>query len=205
MDAQQSDAVARAGGIRGRESVWPRRVDEPAGRGADGDFDRTGCVGRAPGADAEDGHASGRADRHSGGPRRREHVLHVLCGGGDGVSVVADAVFCARCGDRFSAWPGDEDGALGMGCERNAANVVGSRAGGVAMEPRRVCGAEVRVLLLPGIGVGVDARAGAAGGAADGGRARGDSRGRACAGVAVPERLCWLWAWRIKLMRIFIN
>src|SRR5208283_4969462 len=54
LDAQQSDAVASAGGICGDQFIWPRRVDEPAGRGADGGVDRTGCVGRTPGADAED-------------------------------------------------------------------------------------------------------------------------------------------------------
>ncbi len=47
-------------------------------------------------------------------------------------------------------------GAFGMECECDASDLVGTRAGGFAMEPRIVCGDEVPVLLLFGIGTGAD-------------------------------------------------
>ncbi len=73
--------------------------------------------------------------------------------------MAADFLFCARGGDRFFAGLGDARGALRVGRERDAADVVGTGAGGLALEPRFVRGDEVLVLLLFGIGVGVDARA----------------------------------------------
>src|SRR4029077_10693445 len=66
---------------------------------------------------------------------------------------------CARGGHRFFARVGHARGAFGMECGCDAADVVGTRAGGFALEPRIVCGDEVPVLLLLGIGVGVDAGA----------------------------------------------
>src|SRR5258708_7273952 len=74
--------------------------------------------------------------------------------------MAACTIFRARGGDRFSARLGVEGGALRVGSERDAANLVGTRAGGFALEPRTLRRVEVRVLLLPGIGAGVDARAG---------------------------------------------
>src|SRR4029077_5458095 len=74
--------------------------------------------------------------------------------------VASRFVFRARGGDGFFAWLGFEDGALRGGGERHVANVVGTRAGSFALESRSLRRAKVRVLLLPGVGAGVDARAG---------------------------------------------
>jgi len=60
----------------------------------------------------------------------------------------------------ISARLGVEGRALRVGSERDAASLVGTRAGGFALEPWTLRRPEVRVLLLPGIGAGVDARAG---------------------------------------------
>src|SRR5260370_20009850 len=74
--------------------------------------------------------------------------------------MAAGAIFRARSGDGFPARPRAEGGALRVGSERDAANLVGTRAGGFALEPRTVRRVKVSVLLLPGIGAGVDARDG---------------------------------------------
>src|SRR5713101_1130801 len=74
--------------------------------------------------------------------------------------MAACTIFRARGGDGFSARLGVEGGALRVGSERDAANLVGTRAGGIALEPRTLRRVKMRVLLLPGIGAGVDARAG---------------------------------------------
>src|SRR5512135_1347365 len=142
LDAEQSDAAARGGGVSGGERVWAWGVDEPAGRGADGGGDCAGCAGRTHRAEEKDGYAGGGAVGHPGRPGDREHVLHLFCGGGDGVAVAADAVFCAGCGDGFSARAGDEGGVFGMGCERDAAERMGEGTGGVTLEPRIVRGDE---------------------------------------------------------------
>jgi len=91
--------------------------------------------------------------------------------------------FTARGGDRFSARASDEGGAFRLGREWDAANLVGAGAGGVAMEPRAVCGDEMLVFLLFGIGDGLDARAGGADRRAYCACADVDSRGSADADV----------------------
>src|SRR5882724_10223729 len=183
LDTEQSDAAAGGGGVSGGKRVWAWSLDEPAGRGADGGSDCAGRAGRVHRAAEKAGYAGGGATRHLGRPGDREYVFYLFCGGGDGVAVAADAVFCARGGDGFSARAGDESRVFGMGSERNVAERLGKGAGGVALEPGTVRGNEVRVLLLFGIGIGVDARAGGAAGAGDDGYARGDSGGCADAGV----------------------
>src|SRR6266853_193108 len=70
------------------------------------------------------------------------------------------SVFCAGGGDGFSARAGDESGTLRLGSACHAAHVVGTGAGGFALEPGIVCGDEVPMLLLFGFGVGADAWAG---------------------------------------------
>src|SRR4029077_8437137 len=159
LDTEQSDAIAGPGGICGGEPVRGRCVGESRGSGADGGVDRARCAGRTHRADEEAGHANGSADRHPGRPHDRERVLHLLCGGGNGVAVAAGVFLCARGGHRFFARVGHARGAFGMECGCDAADVVGTRPGGFALEPRIVCGYEVPVLLLLGIGVGVDAGA----------------------------------------------
>src|SRR6266852_4053320 len=155
------------------------------GRGADGGGDRAGRSRRASGAEEKNGHAGGRAVGHPGRPHDRKRVLHVFRGGRDGIAVAADFVFCARGGDRFLARAGDESGTFRLGRRRHAAYLVGAGTGGVALEPRIVCGDEVPVLLLFGIGVGADARAGGAGRRVSGGCERDDSRGGA--GIDVDD------------------
>src|SRR5580692_1985216 len=59
----------------------------------------------------------------------------------------------------FSARAGSRRGALRLGREGDVGDMVGTGAGGVALEPRLVCGDEVSVLLLPRSGVGARARA----------------------------------------------
>src|SRR5258705_29788 len=83
----------------------------------------------------------------------------------------------------FGARASDEGGAFRSGREWDAANLVGAGAGGVAMEPRAVCGDEMLVFLLFGIGAGVDARAGGADRRAHFACANVDSRGSADADV----------------------
>jgi len=61
--------------------------------------------------------------------------------------------------------------------------VVGPSAGGVALEPRFVCGHEMSLLLLPGTGVGSDARARGAARRNDRGLARFGRCWRACSDV----------------------
>src|ERR1700730_18386629 len=158
LDAEQSDAAAGAGGICGGESIWSRRVGEPCGGGADGGIDRTGCAGWTYRAYEEAGNAFGRASRHFGRPDDRERVLHLFCGGGNGVPVATGVFLCARGGDGFSSRARDARGAFGMGSERDATDLVGTGSGGFAMEPRDVRRDEVSVLLLFGIGAGADAR-----------------------------------------------
>src|SRR4029077_4818016 len=104
-------------------------------------------------------------------------------GGGDGVAVAARFLLCAGGGDGFSSWAGHARGSLRLGRERDAANMVGPRAGGITLEPRFVCGDEMPVLLLPGIGVGVDARAGGPAGRNDRGLLRRGSHWRALCDV----------------------
>src|SRR6267154_1721048 len=177
MDAEQTDVSARGGGIRGRVPVRTGSVGKPHGRGTDGGGDRAGCARRAYCAEEKNGHAGGSTTGHFGRPDDRERLLHVFRGSGDGVAVAAGFVFCARGGDGFLAGTGDEGRAFGLGCQRDAADVVGAGTGGVALEPRAVRGDEMFVLLLFGIGAGADARAGGAGGRSSGGCARDDSRG----------------------------
>src|SRR6266446_1567097 len=183
MDAKQSDVAAGYGGVRGGRSVRAWSVGESHGHGADRGGHRAGRTRRAPRSEEKNGHAAGRAIGHPRRPHDRERLLHIFCCRGDGVAVAAGFVFCARGGDRFSAWVGDQSGPFRLGRERDAADLVGSGAGGVALEPRIVCGDEVSVLLLFGFGVGADARAGRAGGRLGGGCARHDSCGGACADV----------------------
>src|SRR5260221_7973021 len=183
LDTEQSDAAASGGGVSGGERVWAWSLDEPVGRGADGGGDCGGRAGRVHRVAEEGGYDRGGVTGHPGRSGYREYVFYLFCGGGDGVAVAADAVFCARGGDGFSARAGDEGRVFGVGRERDAAKRLGEGAGSVAMEPGIVRGNEVRVFLLFGIGAGVDARAGGAAGSGDDGYARGDSRGCADAGV----------------------
>src|SRR5467141_2064171 len=164
MDAEQSDAAASRGGLRGGVLVRPRSLGEPYGRGTDRGGDSVGCVGRSSRPQEKNGHSGGRAVGHYGRPDDRERILHLFRRGGDGVAVAAGFVFCARGGDGFLARAGDEGGTFRLGRECDAADLVGTGAGGVALAPRIVCGYEVSVLLLFGLGAGADARAGGAGG-----------------------------------------
>jgi HAD superfamily phosphoserine phosphatase-like hydrolase len=93
--------------------------------------------------------------------------------------MAAGFLLCARGGDRLFAWLSDARGALRVGRERDAADVVGTGAGGVALEPRFVCGDEVPLLLLFGFGIGVDARTRGVAGGNDYGFALVSSRWRA--------------------------
>jgi HAD superfamily hydrolase (TIGR01490 family) len=93
--------------------------------------------------------------------------------------MAASFLFCARSGDGFSARAGHARGALRVGRERDAANVVGPCTGRVALEPRIVCSDEMSLLLLFGVGIGIDARACGALGRNDRGLVRVDSRWRA--------------------------
>src|SRR2546427_739607 len=106
----------------------------------------------------------GRAARHPRRAHDRERVLHVFRGCGDGVAVAAGILFCTWGDDGFPARAGDESRAFGLGGERDVADVVGTCAGWVALEPRDVCRDEVPMLLLSGFGAGADARAGGASG-----------------------------------------
>src|SRR4029077_5952982 len=172
LDTEKSNGVARGGGICRGEFVWAWAVGKPRGGWAHGGDDRAGCVGWAYCATEEFGDSRRRAARYSWRPHDRKRVLHVFRGGGDGVAVAARFLFCAGGGDGFSAGTGHARGSLRLGRECDAANMVGPRAGGVAVEPRFVCGDEMPVLLLPGIGVGVDARAGGPAGRNDRGLVR---------------------------------
>src|SRR5215472_13029905 len=77
--------------------------------------------------------------------------------------MVADFVLCPWRGHRFSTRPGHEGGALRLGSERHGTDLVGARAGGIALEPRPLRLDEMSVLLLFGFGAGADARARSAG------------------------------------------
>src|SRR5216684_3960193 len=173
LDAKQSDAIASGSGVCRRVSIRARGLGEPHGGGADRGHNRTGCTRRAHCSEEKDGRATG----HPGRPDDRECVLHVFRSRWDGVTVAAGFVFCARGGDRFSARIGDEGGTLRLGSERHAADVVGTGAGGVALEQRFVCRDEVLVLLLFGIGIGADTWAGSACGSTGGGCPRHDPHG----------------------------
>lgn len=159
MDTKQSDCAAGDRGICRGEFVWVWAMGKLGGGGADGDDDCAGCFGWAHRAAQESGDAGWGADRYPRRPHDRERLFHVFCGGGDGVAVAAGFLFCAGRGYGFSARPGDARRAFRLGRERDAADVVGTRAGGVALEPRFVRGDEMLVFLLPGIGIGADARA----------------------------------------------
>src|SRR5258707_1627680 len=154
LDTEQGDAVAGAGGICGGESIWARSVGEPDGSGADSGVDRTRCAGRTHRANKEAGDSHGSADRHFGRPDDRERVLHLFRGRGDGVAVAACVFLRARGGDGFSSRPGRARRAFRMGREHDAADLVGTGAGGFAVEPRTVCGDEMLVFLLFGVGTG---------------------------------------------------
>jgi HAD superfamily hydrolase (TIGR01490 family) len=179
VDTEQSDGIARGGGICRREFIWPRAVGKSCGGCAHSHDDRAGCFGWAHRAAKESGDASWRAARYSRRPHDRKRVLHVFRCGGHGIALAASFLFCARGGDGFSARAGHARGALRVGRKRDAANMVGPRAGGVALEPRFVCSDEMPLLLLFGVGVGVDARACGALGRNDRGLVRVDSRWRA--------------------------
>src|SRR6266404_8755025 len=160
LDAEQGDGPEGGGRICGGEFVWARPVGKFGGGGADGSVDCAGCAGRTYRADQEAGDAGGGADRYSGRPDDRERVLHLLCGGGNGVAVAAGMFPCARGGYGFSARDGHARWAFGLGSERDVADVVGTGTGGFTVEPGIVRGDEMLVLLLLGIGAGADARAG---------------------------------------------
>jgi HAD superfamily hydrolase (TIGR01490 family) len=187
MDAQQGDGIAGGSGIRRGRAVWARSVGKFGGGGANGDGHCIGRAGRVHRAEEENGDADRGAAGHPGRPDDRERVLHLFCGGGDGVAVAASVLFCARGGDGLFARTGDEGRAIvdgsSLGRRSAAEDVVGAGAGGFAMEQRIVRGDEVPVLLLFGIGTGADARARSADGANDGRRACVDSNGGACADV----------------------
>jgi HAD superfamily hydrolase (TIGR01490 family) len=97
--------------------------------------------------------------------------------------MAARFLFCAGSGDGFSARAGHARGALRVGRERDAANLVGAGAGGVALEPRFICGDEVPLLLLFGTGAGADARPRGVAGWNDRGLAWFGSCWRACIDV----------------------
>src|SRR5882672_3556457 len=159
LDAEQGDGPEGGGRVCGGEFVWARSLGELGGGGADGGVDCAGCAGRTYCADQEAGDTGGGADRYSGGPDDRERVLHLLCGGGNSVVVAAGIFLCAWGGHGFSARAGHARWAFGMGSKRDAADVVGAGTGGFAVEPWIVCGDEMFVFLLLGIGAGADARA----------------------------------------------
>ena len=152
--------------------------------------------------DALDGHIARRknlatpgrgAARHSRRSHDRKCVLHLFRRGGNGFAVATGFLFCARSGDGFSARAGHARGALRVGRERDASDVVGTSAGRIALEPRFVCGNEVSLLLLPGTGIGVDARAGSTAGRNDCGFARFGPCWRACADVDDGSVLFVAW------------
>jgi HAD superfamily hydrolase (TIGR01490 family) len=179
VDTEQSDGIARGGGVCRGELVWARTVGKSRSDSADGDDDRAGRFGWAYRTAKESSDAGWRAAGYSRRPHDRKCVLHVFRCGGNGVAMAADFLFCARSGDRFFARIGLARGALRVGRERDAANMVGTGAGGVALEPWFVCGHEVSLLLLFGFGVGVDSRTCSALGRNDRGLARVDSCWRA--------------------------
>jgi HAD superfamily hydrolase (TIGR01490 family) len=179
VDAKQSDGFASGRGICRREFVRARPMGESCGGCADGNDDCVGCFGWAYRAAEKSCDSGWRAARHSRRPHDRKRVLHVFRRGGHGVVVAAGFLLCARGGDRLFAWLSDARGALRVGRERDAADVVGTGAGGVALEPRFVCGDEVPLLLLFGFGIGVDARTRGVAGGNDYGFALVSSRWRA--------------------------
>src|SRR5580692_4811498 len=183
VDTEQSDCAASGRRICRGEPVWARAVDESCGGWADGRGHCPGCFGWAPRAAEESGDAGRRADRYPGRPHDRERLFHLFRCGGHGVPVATGSLLCARCGDGLSAWAGHACGALRLGRERHARNVVGTSAGGLALEPRSVCGHEMLVFLLPRIGVGADARARGATGKNDPGFACVGALWRSCAYV----------------------
>src|SRR5712692_1613109 len=183
LDAEQSDVSAGRGGLRRGMPLRARGVGESHRGGADCGDDCAGCARRAHRAEEKNGHAGGRATGHSGRPHDRKRVLHVFCSGRDGVALASGFVFCARGSHGFLARAGDEGGAFRLGCECHAADAVGPGSGHFALEPRPVCGDEMPVLLLSGIGTGADTRTGGAGGRTGGGCARHDARGGAGADV----------------------
>jgi len=183
LDTEQDHAASRGSGLRSRGAVWAERVAEPVGGGINGDGDPAGRAGRAYCEEEKTGDAGRRADRHPRRPHDREHVLHVFRGGGDGLVVAADAVFCAWRGDGFSAEPGVQGGPFRLGNERDGEEPLEPCAGGFAMEPRAVRDDEVRVLLLSGAGTGADAWSGCAVAAGHHEYADGDPRWSAVAGV----------------------
>jgi len=162
MDAEQSDIFAGASGVCRCMPIRAGGMGEPHSGRTNRGNNRPGCARRSHCAEEKDGDAYGRATGHPGGPDDRECVLHLFRSRWDGLVVAAGLIFCARGGDRFSAWAGDENGAFRLGNERHAADVVGAGTGGIALEPGVVRRDEVFVLLLFGIGVGADARAGGA-------------------------------------------
>src|SRR5580704_13737266 len=159
VDTEQSDGFASGGGICRGEFVWARAVGESCGGCAHSDDDRAGCLGWAYRAAKESGDACWRATRYSRRSHDRKCVLHLFRRGRNGFAVATGFLFCARGGYGFSARAGHACGALRVGRERDASNMVGAGAGGLALEPRFVCGDEVPLLLLFGIGVSIDARA----------------------------------------------
>src|SRR5260370_3215308 len=169
MDAEQSDAAASRGGVRGGVPVRAWGVGEPNGGGAHRSGHRVGCIGRASRREEKNGYAGGRGTGHPGRSDDRKCVFHVFRGGGNGVAVAAGFVFCARGGDGFLARAGNEGGTFRLGRERDVADLVGAGAGGVALEPGVVCGEEVPVVRLFGVGGGAAAWAGGGGGGDGGG------------------------------------
>src|SRR5215469_4744410 len=136
LDSQQSDRAARNGRLVGGGAVWPWHLGQSGGGGPYGRRNRARRRRRAPGAEKTDGHGARRSGGHPRRSHDRKHVLHLFCGGRNGFAVAAGLVFCARSGDRFSAWVGAESWPLRMGSEPHAADLVGTRSGGIALEPR---------------------------------------------------------------------
>src|ERR1700743_146050 len=159
LDAQSSDLPPRCGRIRGGVSVWPRTLAEPQRCGADGGVHRFGRTRWAYRAAEKSGDTCGRTNRHSWRSDDRERLFHVFRGSRDGVVVAAGFLFRARSRDGFSARARVESGVFRLGrCERDAANMVGTVDGRLAVEPRIVRRDEVYVFLLSRARVGADAR-----------------------------------------------
>jgi HAD superfamily hydrolase (TIGR01490 family) len=197
LDSEQSDSVAGGGGVRGGEFVWARPMDQSCGGRANGDDDCARRSGWAHRPAKESGDPGRSSDRHSRRPHDRKRVLHVFRGGGNGVAVAPSFLLCPGSGDGFFAGAGHARGALRVGRERDAADVVGKSAGRVSLESRIVCGNEMHVLLLPGAGIGADARARGAAGGNDGGLAWLGSCWRACFDVDDGSVLFAAWIARV--------
>src|SRR6266436_911398 len=194
MDAEQSDVSASSGGVRSRVSLRARFLGEPHSSGVDRGRDRSGCPGRAPCPQEKNGYAGGRATGHSRRPHDRKRVLHLFCRGGDGVALVAGFVFRAWRGDGFLARTGHESGAFRLGRERDATDMAGASDRSFALEPGIVCSHEVPLLLLLGVGIGANARAGRVGRRIGCGCPHHDSRWRACADLDDGGVLPVAWA-----------